>query len=77
MKQILFTHLHHLDLDWKPGPGQKYRDAPKARCKVTRMTSLAVYYSYASEPTNHGAFYMSREEWDRDYAPATEREATE
>jgi hypothetical protein len=69
VKPILFTHLTHLDLDWVPGPGQKYRDAPKAPCRVTRMTKLAVYYTYASATSNRGAFCMSREIWDRDYAP--------
>lgn len=66
---ILFTHLTALDLGWIPGPGQKYADAPKAPCKVTRMTKLAVYYTYASDPKSRGAFCMSRETWDRDYAP--------
>ena len=64
---ILFTHLRWLDVDWKPGPGQKYADAPKARMQVTRMTKYAVYYRYAD---GGGKFCMDRATWDRDYAPA-------
>ena len=30
-----FTHLRSLDLNWTPGPGQLYGDAPKARQVVT------------------------------------------
>lgn len=74
MKPILFTHLRILDPDWKPGPGQKYADAPKAQMKVTRMTMTTVYYRYASDGSYAGA--MKRETWDRDYAPTINREAT-
>jgi hypothetical protein len=70
MSQPTFLHLHTLDPDWQPGPGQKWRDAPKARMRVTKMTRLAVYYTYANaEPGARGAFSMTRETWDRDYAP--------
>jgi hypothetical protein len=63
-----FTHKHLLTLGWIPGPGQRYGDAPKAECVVTRMTSTAVYYRYAA---TGGRFSMSRATWDRDYAKQT------
>jgi hypothetical protein len=69
-----FTHLRTLDPAWQPGPGQRYADAPKARCRVTRMTKTTVYYSYAD---GSGRFSMTREKWDRDYAaPATTERIT-
>jgi hypothetical protein len=39
-----FTHDRHLDTDWKPGPGQKYTDAPKRVYEVSRVTRTGVYY---------------------------------
>lgn len=43
-----FTHDRKLDLDWKPGPGEKYKDAPKARMRVTRVTNNTIWFTYAS-----------------------------
>lgn len=74
---ITFTHLRFHDMDWKPGPGQTYRDdCPKARCKVTRMTKTWVYWTYANDPNNRGFMKMSREDWDRDYAHTAVTEET-
>lgn len=73
MKQILFTHLRVLDPDWKPEPGQKYADAPKAQMRVTRMTNTTVYYRYAD---GSYAGSMKRETWDRDYAPNLDPKGT-
>lgn len=70
---IAFTHKRLLTPGWTPGPGQRHADAPKAECRVTRMTKLAVYYTYASAPTNRGAFCMTRETWDREYAAPQEQ----
>jgi len=44
-----FTHDHKLDLSWKPGPGQKYADAPKARMQVTRVTNNTIWFTYAGQ----------------------------
>ncbi|MGN6575266.1 MAG: hypothetical protein ACTHKG_06240 [Nocardioides sp.] len=44
---LVFTHATHLDMAWKPGPGQRYADAPKVRCVVTRVTGAAVYFQHA------------------------------
>lgn len=66
-----FTHLRLLDPAWKPGPGQRYADAPKARCRVTRKTATTVYYRYADG--SPGVASMTRETWDQDYAPTIER----
>lgn len=45
---MTFTHWAFLDPDWRPAPGQKYRDAPKATMRITRVTATLVYYSYAT-----------------------------
>lgn len=42
-----FVHATFLDVTWKPGPGQKYADAPHARMVVTRVTATTVYYRLA------------------------------
>ena len=44
---MTFTHWAFLDPDWKPGPGQKYRDGPKALMVVTRVDRFTVWYGYA------------------------------
>ena len=63
-----FTHRHALDLDWKPGPGQKWKDAPKAQMRVAKMTDTTVYYTYANDP-GPGQWTMSRAVFERDYLP--------
>jgi hypothetical protein len=45
----LFQHQSILDPDWKPAPGQKYADAPKAIMIVTRVFHGSVYFKYASQ----------------------------
>jgi len=40
----VFTHPTMLDTDWTPGPGQKYKDGPNAKCKVTRVANGVLYY---------------------------------
>lgn len=42
-----FTHDKWMDPDWKPNiaAGERYVDAPKARCIVTRATARTVYYA--------------------------------
>jgi hypothetical protein len=51
-----FTHPTKLDPDWRPEPGQRYADAPKARCVVTSVRGAVVYYRYATDRTPHGKF---------------------
>lgn len=41
---LRFRHTHRLDPGWRPGPGQKYTDGPKAVCEVTRVTATTVYF---------------------------------
>lgn len=43
-----FTHGRLLDVDWQPGPGQKYVDAPKAVCVITKVDGDSVYYRTAA-----------------------------
>lgn len=53
-----FTHDRLLDLDWEPGPGEKWKDAPKARCVVTRVTNSTIYFGYVSGKRAHA--YLAR-----------------
>lgn len=61
-----FTHRRQLDLDWKPGPGQKHADAPKARMQVTRVAQGTVWFRNVST-TQPGVSCMSVEQWLADY----------
>jgi hypothetical protein len=55
-----FTHDRWLDTDWKPGPGEKYKDAPKARCVVTKVTKTNVFYRDVTNPNEVGGpFYVT------------------
>lgn len=57
----VFRSKHLLEPTWKPGEGQKYKDAPKALMVVTRVTSTSVYYDYQSlHPRKGAAFVASR-----------------
>lgn len=39
-----FEHARQLDPTWRPGPGQKYADAPHVIMEITAVRRLAVYY---------------------------------
>ena len=52
-----FTHNRFKDLDWRPGAGQKYADAPLARMKVTARRNGLVYYTYANDQTNKAGWH--------------------
>lgn len=45
-----FTHERMLDTTWRPGPGQKYADAPKVTMVVSRVTRDLVYFKPAGYP---------------------------
>lgn len=68
-----FTHKHFIDPDWKPGPGEKYRDAPKAEMVVTGVSLGGVWYGYA-EPPGRAGWHMNRPQFEQEY-PAEERSA--
>ena len=53
-----FTHDRKLDLSWKPGPGQRYKDAPRARMRVTRVTQHTIWFTYAT--SDKTGWYLSR-----------------
>ena len=59
-----FTHLSSLDLNWTPGPGQKWADAPLARMRVTAVRQGRVFYGYA-EPTDRTGYGSSWEALDQ------------
>lgn len=46
---VVFRHPSILDPDFKPGPGQRYSDAPKALCRVTRTVGNEVYYGIGAD----------------------------
>lgn len=56
----IFRHGRMLDPNWKPGPGQKYADAPKAVCRVTGVRHGAVYFGMGEDATR-GRYYTSPE----------------
>jgi hypothetical protein len=62
-----FTHRTLLDLSWTPGPGQKYADAPKAACTVTRVTAGMVWYGYTKAGRSVGGFCSDRAAFERNY----------
>jgi hypothetical protein len=67
---ITFTHKHFLQPGWKPGPGEKYKNGPKALMVVTRVKMYDVFYTYVDatpKQVSRGAFCMSRYQFDRDY----------
>ena len=41
-----FDHQHLIDPNWRPGPGETYVDAPRARCEVSAVRKGAVYFRY-------------------------------
>ena len=47
----LFYHARLLDPYWKPGPGQRYADAPAALCRVTAVRRGRVYYGIGADAT--------------------------
>ena len=54
-----FIHARLLDPEWKPGPGQRYADAPHARCRVTAIRHGSVYYAIADAPRAHAYFPLA------------------
>jgi hypothetical protein len=60
-----FTHLSILDPDWQPGPGQKYRDAPKALCRVFYTTKTTVWLGYAD--SKRSSWRMDRPVFEERY----------
>lgn len=54
---MLYEHATRLDPGWKPGPGQKYADAPR---EVMRVTRDAVY----TRPASGGnSTWLTRARW--------------
>lgn len=39
-----FVHARQLDVDWTPGPGQRYADAPHAVMEITHVARGQVWY---------------------------------
>lgn len=61
---LVFTHRTIID---PSDYGTPVREARKAAMRITAVRKHAVYYTYASEPTNQGAYYMGRQEWEEQY----------
>jgi hypothetical protein len=43
------------------------REARKAPMRITAVRKHAVYFTYASEPSGTGSWYMGRQEWEETY----------
>jgi hypothetical protein len=57
---LVFTHRTIIDpADYR----LPVREARKAPMRITAVRRDAVYFTYASEPANRGAFHMGRQEW--------------
>jgi hypothetical protein len=63
-----FTHATRLDPDWRPGPGQRYADGPKARMRVTRATTTGVWFVYDA-PKPGVPCVMDRAGFEATYVP--------
>lgn len=57
------TFIHRSKLDLKAWP-----DKRKALMKVTRVAHGSVYFTYADEPSNKGAWHVPLDDWLRDYS---------
>jgi hypothetical protein len=49
----VFRHGRLLDTSFVPGPGQRFADAPKVVCRVTRVALGRVYYAVGNETKAH------------------------
>jgi hypothetical protein len=56
-----FTHDRMLDPTWRPAPGQRYADGPKARMVVTRVAGPMVWYGYVG--AGRAGWRMDRDEF--------------
>lgn len=56
---VVFTHRSFLDKDRLP-----------ALMRITSVRMGRVYYTYADDPENHGAFWAYRENWVKRYGEA-------
>lgn len=45
----VFRHARLLDVEWTPGPGERYADAPRALCIVTATRGGRIYYRQGTE----------------------------
>jgi hypothetical protein len=64
----LFRHATHLDLSWKPGPGEKWADAPHAVCQVTTVRNGQVFYTLAGKE-HGGRFFVALDGWPHAHTP--------
>lgn len=63
----LFRHATFLDPYWKPGPGERYADAPRAVCQVTAVRKGQVFYTYADHPGR--GFHVDLDGWPHKHEP--------
>lgn len=64
---LQFTHHTFLDTDWKPGPGQRYVDAPHVRMVITRVSSTTVWYGHADDEHPRVAWRKDRGSFEDEY----------
>jgi len=61
-----FTHRHFIDPHWRPAPGQKHSQGPKAQMRITRATRTMVWYTYLHDP-GPAQWHMSRHDFEVQY----------
>ena len=66
-----FTHDRLLDTTWRPGPGQRYTDAPKARMRVFRVTVDTGWSGYVD--ATRSSHRMDRAEFESRFSLDTAR----
>lgn len=73
-----FVHDSYIEPDWKPEPGQKYSDGPKAEMLITRVTSLTVWYASKPRRNSKGRIRakMPRTVFEARYGPQMDGEST-
>lgn len=62
-----FTHTRMLDPRWKPGPGERYADGPKAIMVITRVTKHTIYFKYAHDSERAVPFSLDRRAFELTY----------
>lgn len=58
-----FRHKRQLDPAWRPGPGQRYADAPKRELVVSRITRSRVWYKAPETPETVAGWVALRDDF--------------
>jgi len=64
-KGYVFIHDRFLDPGWTPGPGERYKDAPKATMRVFKVDEYTVWYGYVGD--TRSGWRMARNVFESHY----------